>query len=529
MLGSAALAGPPEAAPICADDADDGDDDVGSDSGDTGDSDSDDGTATRPPNVLLVTLDDVGRDKILLYEEPAADEIRIPTPTFDSLAATGVRFTSAWSTATCSPTRATLLTGQYPTRNGVTTAIDPGSAEGLDPTLPDLLPRRLHQAGYATAAIGKWHVTSWAPGDEHGPVDTGFDRFSGHLGSFLTDAMADSGEYYVTAPLRCDALACTYASPWITDLDAAAYEADGVTLVPDVAAQYDSTDEIDEAVAWVEDQSPYAPWFLWLSMQAPHSPYVLPPRALLDDASPSLVAEIEAKTGVPYVEGQRFSSLDGNRRKPDTYEARAVYAAMLTAADTELGRLLASIDLDDTVVIVLGDNGTSDEVVDEDRAGTPNAVDRAKATIYEGGIGVPFVVHAPGLVGPGRTSDALVHTADLYATVLALAGVDPSAASVVVDGESFVPALCSDAPGVGRSYAFSEHRNGAGTQTADAVRDARYKLIHQTLRQRSRFELYDLWLDPYEQADLLQSPLSAEAQAAYDALLVERDRVLASF
>jgi arylsulfatase A-like enzyme len=485
------------------------------------------------PNLLLVTLDDWGRDKLALYGEPAADEIRIPTPTIDGLAAKGVTFARAWAHATCSPTRGSVLTGQYPSRNGLRTAISPGSPAGLDPTLPHLLPRRLSQAGYATAMVGKWHATSWAPGGENGPLLSGFDSWTGFIGSHLTDAQATTGQYYITPPLRCDTQGlCAPAAGWLTSL---AYQPGGVSLTAPLSAQYETTDEIDQALAWVEAQEHGhgPPWFLWLSLQAPHSPYVLPPARLLD---PALVAQVEAKTGVPYQEGQRFSSLDGvgprAPRKADTFEARAAYAAMVAALDTELARLFEELDFDDTFVILLGDNGTPDDTTDEDRPGFPgrDAHDRAKGTIYEGGIGVPFLVRGPGIKSKGRVSEALIHTTDVYVTLLELAGVDASTAGVPIDGQTFLPSLCSEDPSTSqRQFAYSEQRNGPGTVISDAVRDDRYKLVHQTVSSIPSVALYDLQQDPTEQHDLLDGPLPPEAQSAYQALEAERSTILASF
>jgi arylsulfatase A-like enzyme len=487
------------------------------------------------PNLLLVTLDDWGRDKLLLYGEPAANEIRIPTPAIDGLAAKGVTFTRAWAHATCSPTRGSVLTGQYPSRNGLRTAIAPGSPAGLDPALPHLLPRRLSQAGYTAAMVGKWHATSWAPGAESGPLLAGFDAWTGFIGSHLTDGMATTIQYYLTPPLRCDeAGTCAPAAGWLTTL---AYEPDGVTLTAPLSAQYETTDQVDQALAWLQVQEHGngngPPWFLWLSLQAPHSPYVLPPARLLD---PALVAQIEAKTGVPYQEGQRFTSLDGvgqrAPRKADTYEARAAYAAMVAATDTELDRLFDQLDFDDTFVILLGDNGTPDDTTDEDRPGFPlgDAHQRAKGTIYEGGIGVPFLVRGPGIRSKGRISEALVHTTDLYVTLLELAGVDASSAGVPIDGETFLPSLCADDPGVSqRQFVYSEQRNGSGTNVSDAVADARYKLVHQTLSSVPSVALYDLQLDPTEQHDLLLGTLTPEAQLAYQALEAYRSTIRASF
>jgi arylsulfatase A-like enzyme len=180
---------------------------------------------------------------------------------------------------------------------------------------------------------------------------------------------------------------------------------------------------------------------------------------------------------------------------------------MIARLDQEIGRLLANLDaetLENTVVIFVGDNGTTGNSIDP-----PFHPDRAKFTVYEGGVRVPLIIAGPG-VPRGRASSALVNTTDLYATIAELAGARvPS--DRPVDSVSLLPYLEDPSTPSLREWVYadqfySEHGVDTGGY---AVRDDRYKLIEF----RNRPELYDLLSDPAESNDLLADGISEDEQA----------------
>ncbi|MCB1030005.1 MAG: sulfatase-like hydrolase/transferase [Acidimicrobiales bacterium] len=245
---------------------------------------------------------------------------------------------------------------------------------------------------------------------------------------------------------------------------------DGVTAT---STTYATTAQVDDALAWLATAGPR--WFLQVAFIAPHQPFHAPPAAL------------------HHVELGESPTDD------------ALFSAMLQALDTELGRLLAGVDLDHTVVVFIGDNGT-------DRAVARARRQRAKSSLYEGGIHVPLIIAGPG-VRAGRVS-AIVNATDLYATLIALAGGDEGA----VDATSLTPYLTDPVAPPQRPYIRSDQFHDPPT-AADGrtIRDARYKLIDFTLADA---ELYDLRADPTESQplDAADPAVRAEIDRLMDAL-----------
>jgi arylsulfatase A-like enzyme len=199
---------------------------------------------------------------------------------------------------------------------------------------------------------------------------------------------------------------------------------------------------------------------------------------------------------------------------------------MIEALDTELGRLFDAIDFGTTHVILVGDNGSSDATIVPPF--TPN---QNKGSVYEGGTRVPLIVRSPIAVDPGRTVAAMVNTVDVLASVAELLWIDLEPLGLPVhDSISFVPYLRDPAQAPRRKHAFSESfkplgLSGPYTVLKRALRDERYKLIAV---QGAPDELYDLLLDPYEQAPLDLADLTEDQQAAYDSLRAALGALLSS-
>jgi arylsulfatase A-like enzyme len=272
------------------------------------------------------------------------------------------------------------------------------------------------------------------------------------------------------------------------------------------STRYVTTDTADSARSWIESSA--EPWLAYVAFHAPHSPYHGPPQTL--------------------------HSVDLSRAHPRR-NPRPYVKAMVEAMDGEIGRLLEGIEpevLERTAIFFLSDNGSA-------------LGGRAKSTLYERGVRVPFIVSGPVVTDPGRESLALVSTADLFATVSELAGVDLGRlrSPGPRDSVSLLLYLRDPAAPSRRQTVFAEKffPNRWPPEVWDyAVRNDRYKLIRvegekppiPDLRPypflRRPEELYDLEMDPLERDDLLaRGELSLEARSAYEELDAELERLLA--
>lgn len=407
----------------------------------------------EPRNVLLIVLDDAGVDVLGCYGESSAAG---PTPIIDAFAADGVLFRQAYAMPTCSPTRASLLTGQLPFRHGVGYPIGSSSTAVLGPGRT-LLPMALRRAGapHALAHIGKWHVST--PLDS--PNTFGYDRFAGRI-------EGDMPDYF----------------NWTKVTDG----------VESQCTTYAITENINDALAWVSARS--GPWLLSLNANAPHIPLHLPPN------------DLHGYDHLPNTRADR-------RNNPLPY-----HQAMLEAFDTELGRLWGGIPAgvrENTTVIIIGDNGTWGEGVIQ----APFIGDRSKGTLYQGGVRVPLIIAGAGVAAPGRETSALASVVDLYATIWDLCGCGDGgtiAPGAAVDARSLMPLLADPAAAPVRTEIVAEGFGGPDpTLDARAILSNGYKLLRFA---DGREELYHIPSDPFEQINLLSTPLDAAEQAALDSL-----------
>lgn len=310
--------------------------------------------------------------------------------------------------------------------------------------------------GYATAAMGKWHLGDINNGWLDHPNLIGFDHFSG--------IMAGGVDSYFT---------------WNKVVNGEVVGETG----------YTPTAKVDDAIAWIDEQGE-TPWFLWFAFNLPHTPIHLPP-------------EDQWQTD--------HSNLDPGTIPDDD---SAYFDAMMESMDTQIGRLLASLDQetrDNTYVIFLGDNGTSGGNV---RA--PFEQGRAKGTVYQGGVSVPLIVSGPG-VERGAIASVPVNSTDLFVTIMEMAGIDPDETipeDVTHDSTSFMSVLY-DRYATPRDWIYADEFFGGyeGIETADyAMRDQRYKLIHFDMKE----EFYDLLDDPYEHVSARQRIVTRKARCRSD-------------
>ncbi|MEM9261240.1 MAG: sulfatase-like hydrolase/transferase, partial [Bacteroidota bacterium] len=253
----------------------------------------------------------------------------------------------------------------------------------------------------------------------------------------------------------------------------------------DVSTEYATTYVTDQALDWLEEQT--QPWLLWLAYNAPHSPLHLPPDSL-------------------YTRNQTSSNDDQ-------------YLCMIESVDHEVGRLYAALspeELDNTIIIFLGDNGTPNGRL---QGGFPMM--HGKSTLYEGGIRVPMFVTGFGVDRVNETEDALVSFTDVFATLTELLGEDLPGG--MGNSFSFLP-LLSDPNGPTKTYNYSELEEAGAVNRA--IRNERYKVI---LRASGQRELYDLLADPFEESDLVPGGLNGAQMQIMADLETEADSIFLSW
>jgi len=422
---------------------------------------------SSPPNQLIILADDLGVDKLDLYDVPVSGE-RALTPVIDALASEGVVFDRGYAAPTCSPSRAALLTGDYPRKSGVSRALKVGGGSSLNPDLT-LLPRVLsEQAGYRTAWFGKWHLASRPRECEH-PIDVGFDTYEGSIFNFT-----ESGSL-VAAP--------TYEK-WEKCID-------GVPERVEIYATEDTVVDTLEAIETLPE-----PWLIVVSFNAPHEPFHRPPEGW-----------------------HRREEFDGGKH--------TLFLAAIESVDIGTGMILEALGEDlssRTNVWFLGDNGTPDKML-------RLPPKQGKGSLRESGVRVPFMARGPSISEPGRRDAAFVHLVDLFPTVLSQAGIevpqgiagrDLSPLLAGEDGAETRDALLWEV--------FHPDGDLTGRISWDrSYTDGDFKLIErQVWGMPRRIEFFELEVDDgWDVRDLLRGPgLNEVQQEAFDRMLEELEQQL---
>ncbi len=400
--------------------------------------------SAQRPNVVLILTDDQGYSDVGFNGNPL-----VKTPVLDELASGATVFNNFFAHPVCSPTRASLMTGRYAFRTGV---ID--TQEGMSILRPAeiTVAEALKTSGYKTGLFGKWHLGDNAPAR---PMDQGFDRTLTHVGGMI-------GAPY--NPLDGNA----YFDPILID--------DGV----EKHFRGYCTDIFTDAAIDFIHSSDGEPFFVYLSTNTPHHPLT--------------VKDLDAK---PY-------------RDAGLSEETSRYYGMISNIDDNVGRLLEALKaagvVENTLIIFLGDNGTSSLHKQADL--WESGLRGRKTYVYENGIRVPMLIKLPGVPEKGSRLEALASVEDLMPTILEVCKVNTSAD---FDGQSLLPLLTdSSAMLPDRSFYFQFHRGTRPDQYRNmAVRRGAYKLIQPVGRGmepfapgKTKFELYDLSLDPFEREDI---------------------------
>jgi len=401
--------------------------------------------AADRPNVILFLIDDLGATDLRCTGSDFHE-----TPNIDRLAKQGLRFTQAYSACTvCSPTRAALLTGNYPARLHITDWIQGHKRPNAKLLVPDwtmYLPREtstiaevLKENGYATGTIGKWHLGTEKQGY---PGDHGFDFAVGGC---------EKGQ----PP--------SYFSPYKIP-----------TLTDGRQGEYLTDREGDEACGFIE-KNKGKPFFLYMPHHAVHTPI---------QAKPELVARFKAKL------------------KDGMKHTNPAYAAMLFSLDEAIGKIVAKLDelklADNTLIIFTSDNGGLLKI-------TNNIGIRAgKGSAYEGGIRIPAIVRWPGVVPMNSESAEPIITMDWFRTVI---DATRSKWTTLDDGVSLISVLKDPSKNLerGAMYWHYPHYHPGGATPYSAVRVGPWKLIE--FFEDAHVELYDLKNDPEEKTDLAKKEI----------------------
>lgn len=429
--------------------------------------------AHAQPNIVFILADDLGWADVAFHGGNA------PTPHIDRLAREGIELTQHYVAATCSPTRASLLTGRYWSRFGVYAPVNTRAMPWDTVTLP----RALKSAGYDTALMGKWHLGSkpeWGP--NHFGFDHGYGSLAGGVGPW--NHFYKKGEFSRT---------------WHRNGTLITEEGHVTDLIT------------NEAVAWIAARRD-APFFLYVPFTAVHLP-LKEPRAWLDRVPAAITGEVARN-----------------------------YAASIMHLDDSVGRIVSALEKagkrGNTLLVFASDNGGSN-VENNDTlypangypsgrlAANNKPLRGGKGDLYEGGIRVPTIVNWPGRL-PRGTMEQPMHVADWMPTICALAGFELEK-DLKWDGTNMWPWISgTTATPAARLLYWTSRR-------ARAVRDGDWKLVVQLdgNGEVTKAELFDLSKDPNETVDLagrmpekveaLKRKLDVIARADRDAMVAEPD------
>lgn len=433
----------------------------------------------EPPNIVFILIDDMGYADLPCYGSDFNE-----TPNIDRLAQNGLRFTCAYSAGpVCSPTRAALVTGQYPVRSGITDFIAGNNPTiWLDPARYATINEPLQQAGYATCHLGKWHLDGGHAAGLGAPTRHGFDQVIGNETAFI-------GLGYYLFPYKHVSTFTepVVPNPWLSG-DEKEYLMDRLFY---------------EAIGFMK-QNKDEPFFVNLCLYSVHTDFEAPDR---------LVEKYIAKYEKRFGEGSGAPF----RRRANGHRARwteinnagiarncePVLAAMVESIDMNIGKLVEALqamgELDNTLIVIMSDNG-----------GLPvnnnGGLREGKSWLYEGGIRVPLIMYWPQGIRPGGETDVPVNVVDMYPTFAELAGA-ALPKDQAMDGESLV-GLMRDGKALQRQELYWHYGAPSANwvnRKATAIRQGDWKCIHWYAGRRPRVELFHLRDDPFEKHDLSQA------------------------
>jgi arylsulfatase A-like enzyme len=421
------------------------------------------------PNILLLVADDQRPDTVATLGNSS-----ISTPNLDLLAGRGCAFTHAICPyPICTPSRAEILTGCSGFSNGV---LDFGGK--IDARLTPL-GTALASAGYRTCYVGKWH-------NNGRPSLYGYKEtrglFAGGGGSWWKEQKDHHGREV------------TGYRGWVFQADdGTKHPEQGVGLTPDISRKF-----ADAAISLIAER-PTDPFFLHVNFTAPHDPLLMPPGYEKKYRAEGMPLPANFLPEHPFdhgnLRGRDEQLLPRPRTKKDVQEDLAVYHAVISHLDEQIGRIVTALQetgqSDNTVVVFTSDHGLA--------MGSHGL--RGKQNMYDHTIRVPLIVAGPGIPA-GKRTGAMVYLRDLYPTICDLAGV---AVPSTVEAESFAPVLS------GQSDAIHSHVFGHFRDFQRMVRGERWKLVYYP--HLDRYQMFDLQSDPAELRDLADDPEFRQVRA----------------
>lgn len=403
---------------------------------------------TKQPNILFIMLDDMGKEWVEAY---GAEEIK--TPNIDQLAAGGMQFKNAWSMPQCTPSRITLMTGQYPWRHGWINHYDVprwGYGAQFDPKMNPSFARIMKSAGYVTCAAGKWQVNDFRLQPEV-MVAHGFEEYAMWTG-------AEGGEKNGSGK--------RYWDPYI-------HTKEGSKTYKDKFGEDIFTDFIIDFMKENKEK----PMMIYYPMCLPHGPLVSTP------AEPNVTDKMDK------------------------------HKAMVRYTDIILKKLTDALDAlklrDNTIIVWTTDNGTGGNIT-----GTMNGrrVRGGKTYLTENGVNAPFIVNCPNKVPSGVITEALIDFSDILPTFAELGGASIGD-TYKTDGKSFAPLLLGESNDSSREWTMALGSRAATIENGRVknvhvfrdrvIRNKRFKAFVNTNQQIN--EIFDLSTDVEEVHNLIES------------------------
>jgi len=399
---------------------------------------------TSSPNVIIIYADDMGYGDLSCYG--CKD---IPTPNIDQLAATGVRFTDGYVSAPqCAPSRVGLLSGKYQNRLGFEYNVpkdDPKYSQLGFPAEEKTVGDLMKAQGYATGIIGKWHM-GLAP--ELHPHKRGFDEFYGTL----------HGSSVFIPPFNMKAKKMKGPNKPESDIERNGVEVDEKEYLTDAFTR--------EAEAFI-DKYHDKPFFLYLPYNAPHGPLQATEKYL-----------------------NRFPDIENPKRK--------IYAAMVSALDDGVGRIMAKLKEyklgENTLVFFISDNGATRKT----SYGDNGPLRKWKGSLHEGGIRVPFIMNWKGTLPAGTVDSRQVIQLDATATAVDLAGGDISD----MNGVNLIPYILKQKDGVPHEQLFWRIMSWKYSRTGEPYQKATRRGDWKLVLTEKKWELYNLKNDISEKKDV---------------------------
>jgi N-acetylglucosamine-6-sulfatase len=447
-------------------------------------------SAATPPNVLFILCDDIRWDCLGCAGHP-----NLKTPNIDRLAHEGIHFKNMFcTTSLCSPSRASILSGLYAHTHKVQNNFTEYPSNLVS------FPMRLHDSGYHTAYMGKWHM-----GEENDEMRPGFDYFATHKGQ---------GKYYGTefnVNGRHEMVA-GYYTHFVTKL----------------------------AMNWLNTNHAGKPWLLMIGHKAPHSFYIPEPRYTntfdsiwvpypesafhLDDKPAWMKERLYTWHGIygPLFEWRKKFPDDRPEAVVDFANMTHAYWGTILSVDDSVGALLAELkrrgELDHTMIVFMGDNGLLN--------GEDGMVD--KRAMQEASLRVPLIVRYPGLTPTDKPKEIQqqVLTIDVAPSILDICGAPPLKN---IHGKSWVKLVQRGDPGWRKSwfYEYNYEKQFPYTPNIRGVRTDEWKYIHYphggVKPDRHKAELYNMEFDPDERHNLIDNPKYA---AKVQELQKELDRLM---